>query len=679
MANSKMKLMTGSVLAVSVMGLSAFSPTAWAASAQSSIPSDNSPQSVVLPSNANIINVTQAPYNAVGDGKTDDTAAFQAAIDAASSWSGGEIYVPNGTYLVSNSLQYKDPFARVVIQGQSENGTIIKLPDGASGFSDPNNPKPVITAFPSPTDSTGNSFTNGIYNLTVNVGASNPGAIGVQFMENNQGGMRNVKIASGDPHGAGAIGLDLSHMWVGPGMYKNIEIDGFNTGILDRNREYSQVFTNLTLKHQNVVGIDNVGNILTIENLQSENRVPVVQNDTTSSTTDTWQGQYGPDGPIFAKQQDQGWGLITMINSTLNGGSQSNVAIDNAQGQVFLRNVHTAGYQAALENGSTVVPGNNISEFTSMGTHSAFPSPQTSLNLPIEQTPTITYDSRKNWVSVTQFGADPTGNADSTKAIQTAIDSGASTIYFPHGKYIVSSTIHVRDNVKMITGVDSEIDALDPLGNSGQPMFQFYKGNPDTVVMEGMLVGWEPDKNYTFVQDSTPQTLVLRNIDIGGANNAYTSSAGAGKLYVEDVCGSGWNIDHQQVWMRQTNPEWNNPHILNNGGQVWILGLKTEGDGTVIDTENGGKTEVLGGLIYPAWITDSSGNHTQTVTQPAFINNNSSMSVEVAESYYPSWSAYYPIVVQETRNGVTKQLLSSDFPRRGDGIFMGLYTGYQSN
>jgi hypothetical protein len=31
------------------------------------------------------------------------------------------------------------------------------------------------------------------------------------------------------------------------------------------------------------------------------------------------------------------------------------------------------------------------------------------------------------------------------------------------------------------------------------------------------------------------------------------------------------------------------------------LGLRTEGIGTNIDTEQGGSTEVLGGLIYPVW------------------------------------------------------------------------------
>lgn len=48
-------------------------------------------------------NVKAPPYNAVGNGVTDDTAAVQAAINACNSAGGGIVYFPEGTYLVTPS------------------------------------------------------------------------------------------------------------------------------------------------------------------------------------------------------------------------------------------------------------------------------------------------------------------------------------------------------------------------------------------------------------------------------------------------------------------------------------------------------------------------------------------------------------------------------------------------
>ena len=53
--------------------------------------------------NALVYNVKDAPYNAVGNGTTNDTAGIQAAIDAAAAAGGGIVYFPYGTYRLETS------------------------------------------------------------------------------------------------------------------------------------------------------------------------------------------------------------------------------------------------------------------------------------------------------------------------------------------------------------------------------------------------------------------------------------------------------------------------------------------------------------------------------------------------------------------------------------------------
>lgn len=50
------------------------------------------------------IDVTKAPYNATGDGVTDDTTEIQAAMTAAGTAGGGIVFLPPGTYLCSGLL-----------------------------------------------------------------------------------------------------------------------------------------------------------------------------------------------------------------------------------------------------------------------------------------------------------------------------------------------------------------------------------------------------------------------------------------------------------------------------------------------------------------------------------------------------------------------------------------------
>lgn len=65
--------------------------------------------------------VTVCDYGAVGDGTTDSTAAFQAAVDYCGTLGGGTVFIPNGNYLIG-AITMPD---QVSLLGQSSAGSTL--------------------------------------------------------------------------------------------------------------------------------------------------------------------------------------------------------------------------------------------------------------------------------------------------------------------------------------------------------------------------------------------------------------------------------------------------------------------------------------------------------------------------------------------------------------------------
>jgi hypothetical protein len=103
------------------------------------------------------------------------------------------------------------------------------------------------------------------------------------------------------------------------------------------------------------------------------------------------------------------------------------------------------------------------------------------------------------------------------------------------------------------------------------------------------------------------------------------------------------------AWCRQFNPEGNSDDGLakNNGGKLWVLGLKTEGHGVRVATKNGGGTEIFGSFIYAPTIAE-------TDRRPIFSVDNASLSVQGLREI--SFGNNYYVKVRETRGKETREL-----------------------
>ncbi len=598
---------------------------------------------VVFPKASGVINVLD--YGAKPNDGQDDTLAIQQAL--ADHPTGNHVfYFPHGVYDISDTLmrlptddphhntkaclELRGTLKRNIFQGEREEDTVLRLMDSVpETFSGA-----MINFGPAPAQ----RFRNSVRNLTISIGRGHPQATALQFNASNQGTLKHVTIQSEDPQKLGRIGLDMGYTdEVGPLQVKDVTIDGFEIGIRTAYQTASQTFEDITLRNQQRVGWQNgFAQQVFVHGLTSRNSVPVVANT--------------PGGG-----GDPGQGRFVLVNARLTGtdAAITQPAIRNHK-SMYLRDVETSGYQTGVTRELAGYRGNSgrdsgtIDEYWANGAYEnrrggpfeLFPSPDRMLCLPIRPTPKIPWGQLKEWAGPQQFqtGQPGTGSgfpddgADDTAAIQAAIDSGAKTVYLPNGHWHVAGTVILRGDVHRLIGCEARLTGM---RNQPPGVVQLAQGAAPVVIVERLESG------RILYRHSSDRTWVLAHL-LGGDYESNVESPG--DLFLEDIVFDAMVFRHQNVWARQLDIETNtqadpkqDAKIVNDAGTVWILGLKTEDAGTIIQTVNGGKTEVLGSLHV-----GDAGN------DPRFVTTDSAFSIAGVNG------GGFPIQAVETRNGETR-------------------------
>lgn len=553
-------------------------------------------ESFLIPEQANVTNVKS--FGAVGDGVTDDTAAIQQAYNNT-----GMIYFPNGTYLISDTIRAPHrpggvP-SRRVIQGQSRDGVIIKLKDNAPGFDNPSQPKPmIITSW-----RIAQAFRNAVRDVTIDVGGGNPGAVGLEFFASNTGQVWNVTIRSSDPDKKGFAGLNM-FADNGPLLVRGLNVQGFDYGIISDCNQLA-TFEHIRLSDQRKVGLDSRNKSI-IRGLISQNTVPAVM------------------------ARGQGF---TLLNAELVHPASTNEPAIRLTGPVttLLRDIQTRGYAASVESPEGKISDSTIQEWTSKPVFAlTSASPKGTLRLPIQETPDFQLDPIEKWVPITRFSpgelwVERKGRHRKENwavALQAAIDSGATTIFFPAGRpYLMHGDVFIRGNVRHIIGMEAVASEVDVSFSGARLIVE--DGEGDTILIErfdSMYARWT-------IENRSKRRLILRHI----MADEIRAVEHAGDLFLDDVYTHFMDINGQNVWARGLNMEHGvnfqtdkspRPNATNNGGNLWILGLKTEQPRTKIRTVNGGNTEVYGYILA----------NIASNPWPMFENQNSTTTINIVES-----------------------------------------------
>jgi hypothetical protein len=591
---------------------------------------------VVFPSGSGVVDVTA--HGAAGNGTTDDTAAIQAAIYYALAHQLNVIYFPAGTYLISDTLVWKDAGATwrayIAFWGQNESTTTIKLANSASGFGNATgsplydlaaiNAKAMIyTASEAETNPLGAGeagYYNDIHDLTLDTGTGNPGAEAIDWVCSNMASIRNVTIK-----GSGRVALNASRGWGGggngPALVKNLTISGtFDYGIINGAGEVG-----ITWEH---INISSSPNLIGLWN----------------SNQNTWVRDLKVTTSAAAQAVlNEGVGNMVLIDSAFTGASPGGSAVLN-NAFLFARNITSSGYFSAIAR----VGGTNITEYSSLGYVPLFlPAATTSLNLPILETPAFLADNDfTHWAVVTA------GGGDRTTDIQTALNAGKPIVFLQAGAYTISGNLTVPTGVRRICGLYSQ------LNTAGSHTITFAGTSGASIDFRSLaFLG-----DISLVNHATVPLVVADVFNPSG----YGNGSGTGLVVFFENAAIPGTITQSggQAWARQFDIESDNTKVVNIGADFWCLGYKTEGTGAggtglgLWSTESGGRTEILGAFNS----TPGPGSYLgyfETDSQSS-IAGLSSGSVRVT-------------VITETRAGVSKSYLNAG--NRLGGAAVTLYSG----
>jgi hypothetical protein len=172
-------------------------------------------------------------------------------------------------------------------------------------------------------------------------------------------------------------------------------------------------------------------------------------------------------------------------------------------------------------------------------------------------------------VNVLDFGADPTGVADSTAALQAALDSGSHDIYIPEGTYLFSA-LTVGQNTRL-HGASTRTSILKHTG-SGVAITCLYSGGEPDGSVPYIENGWFIFQDFELLVNGTV------GFNVGNTRSSFTNWE---RIYMRHRQDGGTYFPGSTAIQCIGDPlSFNDPMFLEKLNNVFIRGFET---GVVLD------------------------------------------------------------------------------------------------